>query len=699
MSWVHRFLLYLPPIAFFFAGDGQAQSTGVPFRLGDRISTAILPAGDQDDFAFEGISGTRVKLRVVPEKRSSLLPTLALFDPDGVELALPSRPRGQKLVVSSFSLAKSGNYLIRIGSSNDTKGGYELRTSGKAPRRTSIPDVTLDPGSTQDFEVGGVRGSTITATIRSRGGQSFEVVSVLGPNGAIPGGAGLVVSKGSSKRVTLLADAAGTYRIRVGGAPATAILSATFKIRQPRVKRDRRTVTPDEPKVTGALPNLAAPGTEVSLHGENFRPGVGIAFNGVFAPNAAFVSPTEVSIRVPQSALDDGPADVAATNPDGQGHTLASALTIEELPVVTSVAPGKGTAGDVVTVSGDHFTPGSTVLIGATSANTTYVSSTELQAVVPDGLPIGTVLDVTVEKPHGQQRTLAGGFEAVFKLTGFLFVDAELGPLPDQSGDDVPRDARLLFGFSGEVDPASVNQVTVLIGIPVGGGTFNNAVGRFEIDPGDPTRLLFNPAVDEFGQARPLGFDSQTTHEVQLTLGGVQHTSGAGLDEAFDAVFTTGRNHLPDSIEPQILTSDPVDGATAVSPVADVELSFLSAMNPESLVLGETVLVENLSTVSRVLGTLRLSADAKTLTFHPVVGYGNGFHLIRVTLTTEVKSLSGNALPADVQISFTTEYDPSQPNVGVIEESFSNRDHEDRGFHYLHALAAWNPQGDPGKLI
>ena len=65
------------------------------------------------------------------------------------------------------------------------------------------------------------------------------------------------------------------------------------------------------------------------------------------------------------------------------------------IPTVASITPNVGATGSVVTVSGSNFSPTSLVQFDGTAASTTFVSMTELQAVVPSTVRCGSLITVS----------------------------------------------------------------------------------------------------------------------------------------------------------------------------------------------------------------------------------------------------------------------------------------------------------------
>jgi hypothetical protein len=82
------------------------------------------------------------------------------------------------------------------------------------------------------------------------------------------------------------------------------------------------------------------------------------------------------------------------------GGTDGSAGLVETgqlggIPLITGITPNGGATGSVVTVGGSNFSPTSIVQFGGVTASTTFVSTTELQAVVPSTVRCGSLITVS----------------------------------------------------------------------------------------------------------------------------------------------------------------------------------------------------------------------------------------------------------------------------------------------------------------
>ena len=105
---------------------------------------------------------------------------------------------------------------------------------------------------------------------------------------------------------------------------------------------------------------------------------------------------------------------------DQSGDTdwiITTTLSVADAPEVYTTSPVSGTisAPTNVTITGFNFMPGATVALQS-GANTyplgsvVHVSASELTAVVPAGLPVGTY-NVVVTNPDTKSGTLVGGFQ------------------------------------------------------------------------------------------------------------------------------------------------------------------------------------------------------------------------------------------------------------------------------------------------
>ena len=312
----------------------------------------------------------------------------------------------------------------------------------------------------------------------------------------------------------------------------------------------------------------------------------------------------------------------------------------------------------------------------------------------------------------------------------FALVDQHGMPTGATDTSNAYRNNRLRFTFSEKVDPDTVSDRTIAIGIPSGTNLFLTALGRFLPDGNE---AVFDPTVTVTGTPNPFGFEPDSTYSVLVK--GVPDTktiktlSGDPVREEFTTSFRTTDLYLPDldqpsavEIEPDRLDTNTIGELMQMTPEervedndetgrwedlwissrADVIVEFSEAMLPATFDPESSFRVINLDRNSRdVLGVYKFSDDAKTVTFRPTFGYGRGPYLIQVILTVDLTDLAGNPISNPQTWIFLTEYDPTAVNEGLIEEFFDDNLYEDTAFSPPGAegMAVWNPAGDPGMLV
>lgn len=134
-------------------------------------------------------------------------------------------------------------------------------------------------------------------------------------------------------------------------------------------------------------------GLTITLAGSGFRDNSEARLDGV-PLNTTFNSNTELEADVPDEALETATLyDVTVFTPTpGGGQTAAQVLTVENpVPVLTSIDPADiedvEVTDDVeITLTGTDFVPESVVELDGTPVSTTYVSSTELTALLPQNV-------------------------------------------------------------------------------------------------------------------------------------------------------------------------------------------------------------------------------------------------------------------------------------------------------------------------
>jgi hypothetical protein len=148
-------------------------------------------------------------------------------------------------------------------------------------------------------------------------------------------------------------------------------------------------------------------GVRVSIRGHNFQQGARILWDSR-AVAARFVNSEEILITAPSGQRGSIPVQVV--NPDNTHFILEDAFHYLGAPRVLSIHPTMGgpAGGYTITVDGENFEPGSSVLFGSHYGPTTFINSSTLAALVPQGE--SGYIDITVSTEHGETDTLRSGF-------------------------------------------------------------------------------------------------------------------------------------------------------------------------------------------------------------------------------------------------------------------------------------------------
>lgn len=173
------------------------------------------------------------------------------------------------------------------------------------------------------------------------------------------------------------------------------------------------TINPSAPAITSLTPSSTTAGSAgfmLTIKGTAFTPASTCAWGSV-ALDTIYVSPTQLTVAVPASLIvDAGTASITVTTEEGA--SAPSTMTINPAPPsISGLSPSlvmAGGAAFTLTISGEYFTSASTVKWGATALATTYVSPTELVAVVPATLitAAGTAA-VTISTAAGTSASAA----------------------------------------------------------------------------------------------------------------------------------------------------------------------------------------------------------------------------------------------------------------------------------------------------
>ena len=166
---------------------------------------------------------------------------------------------------------------------------------------------------------------------------------------------------------------------------------------------------PARPVIGRFTPSTGTVGTTITIVGSHLAGATAVRFGGTAATSFTVVDDATVTAVAPDS-VRTGP--VTVVSPDGT-VTSAFAFVVPtpgvELPVITSFSPGRGKAGDTVTITGSRLFAATRVRFAGINAVFT-ASGNDLVATVPIGAASGPI---TVDTAASRATS-----DAVFTMTG-----------------------------------------------------------------------------------------------------------------------------------------------------------------------------------------------------------------------------------------------------------------------------------------
>jgi IPT/TIG domain/Cellulase (glycosyl hydrolase family 5) len=185
------------------------------------------------------------------------------------------------------------------------------------------------------------------------------------------------------------------------------------------------------PTITSISPGVASTsgGTVITITGTHFLSGATAGFGPNNATAVTFVNNTTLKATAPPSTLSgqEGTVTVWVTNPDGQTGLLPQGLLYHLPPSLTSVTPASGLPGGgyTVTLNGEYFRTGATVLFGATPATSVIFNSNTTLTVTVPAQAAGAV-NVTEKNSDGLSTVLKDGF--TYSPVAVTQVSPPIGP-------------------------------------------------------------------------------------------------------------------------------------------------------------------------------------------------------------------------------------------------------------------------------
>ena len=340
-------------------------STG---RLPAAISIADADGDGKSDFAVSGVVND-VKGISVFRNNPVLAPTVSSFNP---------------------AIAASGATVVITGTNLD--GATTVNFGG-------TPATSFSVVSNASIRAIVAEGATGTVSVTTLGGTATLAGFTFIPKPTISSVTPLTAGAGSV--VTIVGtNLTGASAVSFGSVAATSFTvvsatSITAIVPASAISGSVSVTTPGGnaslpgfvfvpiPTITSFAPLSAGAGATVTISGTNFTNVTAVTFGGLAASSFTIVSPTSITAVVAAGA--SGNAAVATV---GGVASLAGFVYIQSAPGITSFTPALGAVGASVTIAGTKFNPTASnniVFFGATHAQVTSATATELKVTVPAG--------------------------------------------------------------------------------------------------------------------------------------------------------------------------------------------------------------------------------------------------------------------------------------------------------------------------
>ncbi|MHB1588705.1 MAG: IPT/TIG domain-containing protein, partial [Metallibacterium scheffleri] len=259
-------------------------------------------------------------------------------------------------------------------------------------------------------------------------------------------------------------------------------------------------LAPGTPQVAWVSPSLATAGTSVTVYGFNFQSSDSVYFGSVRAAGVALLSTNTLRAVVPASA---GPPNVNVTV--RIGSLVSPTSCADEFhypgPQLTSITPARGWNPLTVVVKGANFSSSAAVYFGSVaSPSVTYVSSSELKAVLPPGTGANSVPVNVRQGPYTSQSVT---FTYTPPIPVVQAIEPDQGPAGSGVivvGENLNSSAVVYFGARASTGTQWTSSTEVEARAPAGSGRVNVTVHQFGEVSGTVCSAEFT-----YGSALPSG--------------------------------------------------------------------------------------------------------------------------------------------------------------------------------------------------
>ena len=329
-------------------------------------------------------------------------------------------------------------------------------------------------------------------------------------------------------------------------------------------------------------------------------------------------------------------------------------------PTVTSTIPANAAVG--VAINSKVSALFSTAMDATTLTATTFTVSKGATPVAGSVATVGPTATFSPAANLAASTTYVGTIKAgvkdssgnalaadyVWTFTTAATVDPTpptvTSTIPVNLATNVPLAQKVNAFFSKAMDPTTLTSTTFTLTQGTPATPVAGTVGYASVN-----------AVATFTPTAPLTAGTKYTATVTT---GAKDVGGNALAANYVWTFTT----TAAAIAPQVVSTNPPDGATNLCIPVKVDATFDKLMDPQTINSANYTLAG--PGTAPVQGAVSYDSLSKTASFLPSNSLA-GSTTYTATVTTGVKDASGNALAANKVFSFTTNTNPCLPLINL----------------------------------
>jgi hypothetical protein len=557
-----------------------------------------------------------------------------------------------------------------ISGTPTTAGTFSITISATNAGGTGSATLTLTVNAAAP-----VITSSLTATGQVGVAFSYTITATNNPTSfsatALP--AGLTVNT-STGLISGTPTAGGTYSITISATNAGGTGSATLTL----------TINNPVPTISSISPTSTLAGSvqfTLTVNGTNFVSSSTVNWNG--SPLVTtFVSSIKLTAIVPAANVATaGTAAITVVNPaPGGGTSNSVTFTINNPgPTISSLSPtcvAAGSGSFTLTVTGTNFVSGSVVKFGSTSLTTTFVSSTQLTAVVPAALvTTGGTVSVTVVNPSpggGTSTAQTFTIAATPVINSPLTASGTVGVAFSYTITATNTDNKSTYNATGLPAGLSVNtSAGVISGTPTASGTSNVTISA--INGTSPCNTATATLVITIGTKPTITSISPTcvtpgSGDFTLTVIGTNFVSGSVVKFSATSLTTTfiSSTQLTALVPAALVTTAGTASVTVVNPTPG------AISNAVTFTIAATPMITSPLTAAGTVGVAfsytitATNTDSKST--YNAIGLPNG-----LTINTSTGLISGTPAtgtdagsPYNVTISATNGTSPCNTSTATL---------------------------------